>query len=275
MNINKSLSLLLMTSAVACAQESDERGISADEALGPGEVAIVGDARIPESVFRLYTLNTLQTNVENLSPDDRGAMIQRLINMQLLATEARNKGVDTERRVAAELELQRVQALARQMAARFAEENPPTEFELREMYEANLEQLQKTRYQTRHILVDDEELAEDLIDDIQDGDDFAELAREHSTDGSAERGGDLGWMTPDGVVEPFGDAMLSATPGEVVSTPIQTQYGWHVILIEEIEENAAPGIAAVREDLIVAVEQQKLAVYLEQLRESQGVTITQ
>lgn len=275
MNINKSISLLLLVSAVACAQENDNQGMSRNEALGPGEVALVGDTRIPESLFRLYTLGTLQTNAENLTADERAAMIDRLVNMQLLTTEARNQGIDMERRIAAELELQRMQILARHMASRFAEENPPTEFELREAYEQNLDQLRQTRYQTRHILVDDEELARELIEEIQDGEDFASLAQEHSTDGSADEGGDLGWMSADGVVQPFGDAMRAATPGQVVPDPVETQYGWHVLLIEEVEENAAPGLDAVREDLIVAVETLKLAQYLEQLRENQGVTITQ
>ncbi len=210
---------LLVTSAIACAQDSADEIGSTDTLLGPGEVAIVGGERIAESVFRLFTIGALQTNADNLTPEGRAEVVDRLVYIQLLAQEAERSGIHQERRIAAELELQRMQLLARSMAQRFAEENPPTEAELRDFYQENLDQIRATRYKTRHILVDTEEEAEDLLEELEDGEDFAELAQEFSTDASATDGGDLGWIQSETVVEPFATAIVNAIPGQPYTRP--------------------------------------------------------
>jgi peptidyl-prolyl cis-trans isomerase C len=278
----KQLARLLLISAMlvlgACAQDSEtETATTADPStqedyLGPGEIAIVDGVRIPESVYRVYTMGALQTNVENLTEEGKDEIRERLVYVQVLANEAKRRGLDQERRIAAEMELQRIQYLARAMANRFAEENPPTESELRELYENNLPRLRANQYQTRHILVDSEELAQDLLDQLEDGADFAELAREHSSD-SADVGGDLGWITAESVVAPVGEAIQSATLGEPVSSPVESQFGWHVILVEDMREQAAPGLDEVRDQVREAVESQKLDEFAASLKEAAEVLV--
>ena len=268
------LCIIIFGAIVGCTQNDDDAAATFD-ALGPGQVAIVNGTRIPESVFRLHTLNTLQADADSLTPEGRIEVIEQLVILQLLADEAERGGLNQERRVAAELEMLRVQYLARAMAERYTEENPPRESELRDLYELNLERLQQTEYKARHILVDSESLAAELIDQLNQGADFAELAGEHGTDSTREDGGDLGWMTADSVVEPFGDAMRQATLGEHFPTPVETQFGWHVILVEEINEQAAPSLDSVRQDLVAAAENQKLDVYISGLREAAEVTIVE
>jgi len=242
--------------------------------LGPGEVALVNGERIPESVFRLFTLNALQTDADNLTPEGRQEVIDRLVLLELLAQEAEANGLPAERRIAAALELQRLQVLAGSMTERFAEENPPTEAELRDLYQENLPRLRRTEYRARHILVDTEAEALSLIEQIDNGADFGELAQEHSTDtASAEDGGDLGWASADNWVQPFGDAVRTATPGVLVAAPVESQYGWHVIRVDEVAEQAAPGLDAVRQELIRAVENQKLSDYVEGLRSAAEITV--
>jgi peptidyl-prolyl cis-trans isomerase C len=273
MRFHFSFMLLTLTCSAACAQDSSEGTASPNSALGPGEVAVVNGQRIPQSVYRLFTLGTLQTNADNLTAEQRVQVVDRLIYMELLAQEAERRGLGEERRIAAELELQRLQTLARHMADRFAEENPPSESELRNLYQENLPRLQRTQYETRHILVETEEEAEDLIDEIEDGADFQELAREHTIDTNGDEGGYLGWLDVEGVVEPFGAALIVAAPGEVVPEPIETEFGWHVVLVDEIRENTAPGLEAVRQDVTVAAESTKLAEFVESLRDSAEVEI--
>jgi peptidyl-prolyl cis-trans isomerase C len=256
----------------ACNQNSDTAtSASTQDDLGPGEIAIVDGVRIPESLYRVYTLAALQTDVDNLTEEGEKEVRERLIYVQLLANEAERRGLDHERRIAAELEMQRLQYLARAMANRYKEDNPPTEAEMRELYEKNLPRLRANQYQTRHILVDSEELAQELLSKLADGADFAELAREYSSD-SADTGGELGWLTADSVVAPFAEAIQSATIGVPVDPPIQTQFGWHVILVEDVREQAAPGLDAVRDELRTAVENQKLDKFAAGLREAAEVT---
>jgi peptidyl-prolyl cis-trans isomerase C len=259
----------------ACSTESESDSVGGVDVLGPGEVAFVDGKRVPESIFRLHTINSLQVEADALTPEARTEMIEQLVFLQILTSEAEKMGLTGERRIAAELELQRQQLLARAVADRYIEENPPTESELRDLYEFNLPRLRRTEYKTRHILVDTESEAADLITQLHDGADFAELAMEHGTDTTQSDGGDLGWITPDSVVQPFGDAIQSATPGEPLDAPVETQYGWHVILVEEIEEQAAPGLEAVRQDLTNAARSQKLDAYAASLREAAEVTIVE
>ena len=259
---------------LGCSGGEQEQAAVPSDPFGPGEVAIVDGQRIPESVFRLYSLLAHQVNADDLTPEGRNQFIEELVYLQVLANQAEEQGLPAERRIAAEMELQRIQYLARAMTQRYGEENPPTEAELRDLYQQNLPRLAQTQYKTRHILVDSEAEATDLLDQLKDGADFASLAREHSTDtATATDGGDLGWSSADGWVEPFANAVRSATPGEPVPTPVQSQYGWHVILVEEKNEQRAPGLESVREDLSAAVRNLKLDSYAAELRNSAEVTI--
>jgi peptidyl-prolyl cis-trans isomerase C len=235
----------------------------------------VNGNRIPESVFRVFTLSTLQASADDLTEEGRAEVIDRLVFLQVLADEAERSGLPEERRIAAELELQRMNILARALTERFRDENPPTESELRDLYEVNLPRLRSPEYKTRHILVETEAEALDLISQLDQGADFSDLAREHSTGPSGPDGGDLGWATADSYVAPFAEAVRAATPGRHYELPVETEFGWHVILVEDFEEQVAPGLEAVRQDLIIAVENQKLDAFVNGLRESAEVTIVQ
>ena len=153
------------------------------DALGPGQVATVDGKRIPESVFRLYTINALQRNADDLSPEERQRVIEDLVYVLVLANEGEKRGIPAERAMAAELELIRWQAIARAVTLRFREQNPPTEADLLAVYEENLPRLGAKQYRARHILVETQVEAASLIGQLEGGADFAALANEHSTDG--------------------------------------------------------------------------------------------
>jgi peptidyl-prolyl cis-trans isomerase C len=263
---------MLMVSSIVSAQELAN---SDTNVLGPGEVAIVNGERIPESLFRLYALNATETNPDQLDDETRTQVIENLIYLRLFADEAERLGLDRERRIAAELELQRIQLLAGYMRERHTQENPPTATQIREIYDANLDRLAATRFKTRHIVVDTESIAARLIDELEDGEDFQELARENSTDPTASSGGDLGWITGNSVPASFATALEETAPGEFFSSPVQTQYGWHVILVEETEDAPAPPLDEIRDDLISALASQGIAQLAEELRDAAEVEIVQ
>jgi peptidyl-prolyl cis-trans isomerase C len=260
-----------LAAAAGCAQDAAEVA-SPPDALGPGQVATVDGKRIPESVFRLYALNAARRNADDLSVEERQRLIDDLVYLLVLANEAENRGIPSERAMAAELELIRWQTLARAMTLRYREENPATEAELRSLYEENLPRLTATQYKTRHILVETEELAAGLIDQLDAGGDFETLANEHSTEGDATSGGDLGWLTEESMGEPFAAAIRTMAAGAYAQTPVQTEYGWHVILLEETRDQQAPDLESLRAQLTDAVERQKLDGLLNQLREAAEVT---
>jgi peptidyl-prolyl cis-trans isomerase C len=257
--------------AAGCAEKQEAP--PASDALGPGTVATVDGKRIPESVFRLYTLNALQRNADELSPEERQRVIEDLVYVLVLANEGEKRAIPAERAMAAELELVRWQSIARAVTQRYREQNPPTEAELSALYEENLPRLAATQYKARHILVNTEEEAIALIAQLAAGADFAALANEHSTDGDGTSGGDLGWLAAESMVEPFGSAVRAMEVGTYSSAPVQTQYGWHVIKVEESRDQPAPDLEAVRAELTTAVERNKLEAYVTALREAAMVTV--
>ena len=271
----KAWKILTPLAIVAIGAGAQEATNTNDDFLGPGEVAVVNGERIPESLFRLYAINATQTNPDRLDEEARSQLIEGLIVLRLFADEAEKSGLPRERRIAAELELQRLQLLARYMTERYSEDNPPTETQLRELYEANLERLTGARYKVRHILVGTETAAARIIDDLDDGDDFAELAREFSTDPSAEEGGDLGWVSSTAVPASFAEALAATPTGEFHPDPVETEFGWHVILVEDSEDAAAPPLADIRPDLISAAETQNLSLWAEQLMEAAEIEVTE
>lgn len=130
-----------------------------------------------------------------------------------------------------------------------------TDEALKAAYDAQYANFQPaTEYHARHILVKTEEEAKDLKAQIDAGADFAELAKAHSTDGSAAQGGDLGWFGLGMMVQPFEDAVKVLKPGEV-SGPVQTQFGWHLVKLEETRPTKAPTLDEVKDDLSKQVQQ--------------------
>ena len=213
-------------------------------------------------------LRGLQKSTEDLSDEERDALFEEMIQFQLLAEAAVDAGLPQELDIAIDLELQRLQTLSRLMATRYLDENPVTSLELQGAYEENLDQLSGVQYKARHILVDQESEAVTIIGELEGGADFAQLAMDRSTGPTGPNGGDLGWFSADTMVEPFANAVLAMEVGTFTQQPVQTRFGWHVILLEETEDRQPPGLEAVRADITSLVEQQKVEAYLNSLREA-------
>ena len=126
-------------------------------------------------------------------------------------------------------------------------------------------------YHASHILVATEEQAKDLKAQLDGGADFAELAKANSTDGSAAGGGDLGWFGPGMMVKPFEDAVIALQPGQV-SAPVQTQFGWHLILLAETRNAAAPPLADVSAELSAELQRQAIEAHVTAITEAATVT---
>ena len=126
-------------------------------------------------------------------------------------------------------------------------------------------------YHASHILVETKEQAKDLKAQLDGGADFAELAKANSTDGSAAGGGDLDWFGPGMMVKPFEDAVIALQPGQI-SAPVQTQFGWHLILLAETRDAAAPPLADVSAELSAELQRQAIEAHVTAITEAATVT---
>ena len=270
--------LLKLTLAALCVScvlgcGSDQPASAGTNALGDSDVGTVNGMPIPESLYRRLALNMLQKPIEDMSEDERSSVLDQLIALMLVAREGETQGLDDERNIAAELELRRMQFLASATVERFIEDNPPSESELRELYEERMQNLSGIEYKARHILVETEEDANEVISLLDAGGDFAALAAEHSTGPTGSSGGDLGWFTPDRMVEPFSNAVQAMEVGSYSATPVRTQFGWHVILLEDSRDQQPPGLDSMRTELETVASRQKIEEYVQNLRNRADVSV--
>jgi peptidyl-prolyl cis-trans isomerase C len=262
----------LTFSTSACAQERSPNS-GANAALGTAQAAVVNKQSIPESVLRVYTLSTVGRNLDELTPDEKAKAIDELVNVVLLAQQAEKDGLTASRTLAAQLELQRLQLVARSLATDYLDKNPPTETELQRIYDENLPRLSGQQYKARHILLETKAEAERVIAQLREGREFAALAQEHADGPTGPNGGALDWFTPDSMPKPFADAVTALTVGSYTKEPVQTDFGFHVILLEDTRKQEPPALADIRSQLTEAAQRKQLEEYLRSLREAATISV--
>lgn len=242
------------------------------DALGV-QAATVNGEPIPEAVLRVYVLATERRNLDDLPAEDRQRVLDDVIGIELLNQEAEKEGLTSSRTLAAQLALQRMQVIARSMATSYLEKNPPTEAEIQRIYDQNLPRLAGEQYKARHILVATRAEAEEVIAQLRDGRDFVELAEARADGPTGPNAGALDWFTADSMPPPFADAVRVMSVGSFSPEPVQTDFGFHVILLEDVRRQEPPGLADIRDELVAAAERDRLNEYLRMLRESANVSV--
>lgn len=233
-------------------------------------VKTVNDVDIDSSVVDVYIESRTQRPAATATADEREAMLGELTDIYLLTTQDRAKELANDPAVKAQAELQYRALLAQSAAADFISKNPATEEEIFAEYTAQLELQPTKQYRARHILLATQDEANEAVAALDEGAEFAELAKERSTGPSGPSGGDLGWFSPEQMVKPFSDAVIALEDGQYSKEPVQTQFGWHVILREESRDNEPPPLDSVRDSVKQRIEQQKLQRYIESLRAAEA-----
>jgi peptidyl-prolyl cis-trans isomerase C len=186
---------------------------------------------------------------------------------EIFAQEAERRGVAASAEYRSQMELVRQTVLIRELFADFQRKNPVTEADIKAEYEKFKGQAQGTEYRARHILVEKEDEAKALSAQLKGGANFEELAKKSSKDpGTAARGGDLDFARPEAYVPEFGQAMAKLKKGET-SEPVRSQFGWHIIRLEDTREAQFPPIEEVRERIVQQLGQNKLQAFQQNLRD--------
>ncbi len=232
-------------------------------------VVTVNGVGIDSALVEFYLESRIQKPAIEATDAEREAVIQELTDIYLLTTQPIADQLAKEDRLRAQIELQKRGILAQAVAQDFLSKNEATEEEILATYQSQIELAPPLQFKARHILVETQEAASDLIAQLNDGADFAELAKANSTGPSGPSGGDLGWFSPEQMVKPFSDAVAAMGDGEFSAQPVETQFGWHVILREESRANEPPTLESVRPMIKQNLEQTKLQEYIEGLREPQ------
>ena len=258
--------IAVMLSACGKGQQTTTAPATADTPASPA-VAIVNGTSISRSEYDVYVKSLLQGKQQTeLTPEQKGQVLDELVTMQLVSTQGLKEGVDKDPDIAARLNILRMRVLADAESQKFLKGKEPTDAELHAEYDSAIASMDKTEYHARHILVDSKEKADALIKKIKSGAKFEDVAKAESSDNSKTSGGDLGWFTLARMVKPFGDAVKGLKKGEMTQEPVQTQFGWHIIKLEDTREVAPPPFDQVKSQVSNGVVQKKLQAYVEELK---------
>ncbi len=232
-------------------------------------VRTVNGVDIDKRTIDLYIETRTQQLPDQVSAEERAALLDELTDIYLITTQDRAAEIANDPRVLAQAELQYRSLLAQAVAADFLATNAATDEEIFEEYAKQLELQPAKQYKARHILVETQSDAIAIIGELDEGANFEELAKSRSTGPTGPNGGDLGWFSPERMVQPFSDAVIALEDGSYSEEPVQTQFGWHVILREESRDNEPPPLDSVRDAVKQRVEQLKLQQYIDGLRSTE------
>ncbi len=203
------------------------------------------------------------------APDNQqlhDAVREELVRREVLSQEATKKGLDKQADVQAQMDLARQAILIRAYLQNYVKTNPVTDAELQKEYDSIKSRMGDKEYKPRHVLVETEEQAKELITKLNGGAKFEDLAKESRDPGSKDRGGDLGWSNPGMFVAPFSEAMVKLEKGKYTTAPVKSDFGYHVIQLEDVRELKAPPFDEVKPQLQQRLQQQKVEKHVLDLR---------
>jgi peptidyl-prolyl cis-trans isomerase C len=234
-------------------------------------VAIVNGKPVPKARVDMLAAQLAKAG-RPVSPEMQGQLKDEVIAREIFMQEAAKRGLDATDDYKAQMELARQTILIRELFADYQKNNPVTDAEVEAEYDKFVASNGGKEYKARHILVEKEEDAKKIIADLKKGAKFEDLAKKMSKDpGSGANGGDLDWATASSYVPEFAQAMVKLKKGETTQTPVKSQFGYHVIRVDDIREAQLPKLEEVRPQISQQLQQQKLAQFQESLRKGAKV----
>ena len=242
----------------------------ASTAVFAQNIATVNGKPIPKSREDAW-VEQLKKQGQQDTPQLRQQIKDQLIQREVFMQEVTKRGIAEKPDVKFQLDVQRqnalIQALMREELAR----NPVTDEQVKAAYEEQKKASGAREYKARHILVESEAEAKDITAQLKKGAKFEELAKRSKDPGSAQRGGELDWAGAGAYVKPFSDALAKLDKGQMTDAPVQSQFGWHIIRVDDVREAQFPPLEDVTPQIREALSQQKMAAFADQLRKAAKV----
>jgi peptidyl-prolyl cis-trans isomerase C len=228
--------------------------------------ALVNGVSIPQSRIDMR-VKAITAQNQNDTPELRKAVREDMINLEVMAQEAARLGLDKDTEVMQQIDLAKQSVLVGAFVQDYAKKHPISEDLLKQEYDRLKTTLGDKEYNARHILVETEAEAKDIIAQLGKKGKFEKLAKKSKDAGSASQGGSLGWTIPGRFVPEFANALLNLKKGEYTKTPVQSKFGWHVIQLDDTREMKAPPFEEVKPQLQQRLHQQAIKKAIEDLRD--------
>ena len=239
--------------------------IAAKAEKTPGTFVKVNGASVSKKLADVFIAEQTAKGAPD-SPELRNAVREELIRRELLVQEAKKAGLDKKTDISAQVEMARQAVLIRSYVQQYIDKNPIQDKQLQSEYDKIKAQVGDTEYKSRHVLVKEESEAQALIGELKKGAKFEELAKQSTDPGSKDKGGDLGWSVPSSYVKEFGEALMTLEKGKFTETPVKTQFGYHVILLEDSRPASFPSFEELKPRLLQQAQQQQITQMVDNLR---------
>lgn len=202
-----------------------------------------------------------------VTPEMQGQLREEVVAREIFMQEAQKQGLDGTDDYKNQLELARQAILIRQLFENYRKANAVSDADVQAEYDKFVAANGGKEYKARHILVEKEEQAQKILADLKKGQKFEDIAKKQSKDpGSGANGGDLDWAAPASFVPEFSEAMIKLKKGETTSAPVKSQFGYHIIRVDDIRQAQLPKIEEVKPQIVQQLQQQRLQKYQEELR---------
>jgi peptidyl-prolyl cis-trans isomerase C len=255
------LTALVLALAAAPAFAKGKKTEAADE----DGVAVVNGKTIP--AIRANALMAAQlAQGQKDSPELRNAVREEVVRREILAQAAQKQGLDKKPEVQGQMDLARQGVLIGAYLNAYVSAHPVTDEAIKKEYDGIRATLGDKEYKARHILVGTEDEAKAIIDKLMKGEKFDELAKQSKDPGSKDRGGELGWASPSSYVKPFSEAMVKLAVGKFTEAPVKSDFGYHVIMLDDVRELKAPALDEVKGQIAQRLQQRMVEQHIAELR---------
>lgn len=228
-------------------------------------LAVVNGKPVPSSRADVMVKQMVAQGQQD-TPELRAMIKDELITREILIQEADKLGLGTNSDVKSQIEIARQSILIRALVSDYLKKNPVKDADIKAEYDRFKAQASDKEYHARHILVEKEDEAKAIIVKLKGGAKFEDLAKQSKDPGSAGNGGDLDWASPAAFVKPFSDAMISLQKGQLFETPVKTQFGYHVIKLDDVRPAKIPTLEEVTPQIKEGLQQKKLQAFQQELR---------
>ena len=229
-------------------------------------VAIVNGKAVPSARVEALAQQIARSG-RPVTPEMQGQLRDEVIAREIFIQEAQKQGLDTTDDYKTQMELARQTILIRELFANYQKANPTTDADLKAEYDRFAAANGGKEYRARHILVEKEDEAKAIIAQLKKGGKFDEIAKKSSKDpGSGAKGGDLDWASAGNFVAEFSDAMTKLTKGKMTETAVKTQFGYHIIRLDDVRDAQLPKFDDVKPQIAQQLQQQKMTKYQDDLR---------
>lgn len=236
-------------------------------------VATVNGKKIDQKQFDQFVNILKSKNPQFEAGTNRKAIIDELVNREVLFQEAKKRKIDKEKDVAYVLKQQRIDLMVKALVQKTLSKKPIKEKQLKKLYSEKVAGANLKEFKARHILLKTEDEAKAVIAQLDGGEDFAKLAEKKSTGPSAKQGGDLGWFSPARMVPPFARAVSEMKKDTYSKKPVKTNFGYHVIKLEDTRKSEPPKYEDVKKQLEASLNQKRIQKYVSKLRDKAKVVI--